>query len=341
MIMNKRITSLLIGAIVSLSIMSKAQTVIWTETWSGTSCAEGCQTYTGPNGAWTVVSTGKNGNDSNVWYFSEMETGMGRGQCGTGGGSPPTAHVGITTNSPVVWPIYQTFNSATYPDQGAIIDDDNNEPTRTNSMIESPVISCAFAQTITLSFNYIEGKSAGNDYATVWYYDGSAWSLLATPPENDSCSNGEGLWTNYSVTLPVSANYNPNVRIGFNWTNDTLDVDDSAFDNYFVPVVSFAVDSIVLTAATFTGISAMNDSKNAEVYPNPNNGKFTIEVKSEELRVKNIEIYNVLGEQVKSEELRVNNVDFEMSGQPDGLYLYRVINEDGSLVGSGKFVIER
>jgi hypothetical protein len=339
--MKKIITPLLIGGLISLSFLSEAQTKFWTETWSGTTCAEGCTSYTGPNGAWKVVPSGRNGADSNVWYFSEMETGMGRGQCGTGGGAPPTAHMGFTTNSSLMWPLYQALNSATYPDQGAVIDDNHNEPSRTNQMIQSPVINCTGKSTISLSFNYIEGKSAGNDYATVWYYDGSSWSMIGTPTENDSCvSNGQGLWTYYKVALPVSANNNANVKIGFNWTNDTLEVDDSAFDNYFVPIVSFAVDSIVMTAATTLSVQTLNDYKNSEIYPNPNKGLFTLRFENI-IPNSSVEVYNVLGEKIyqaalsSSDENKIN-----LNNPKSGVYLYRVFSSDRTISSEGKFIVK-
>jgi len=320
--------------------LGKAQQ-FWIENWTGTTCAEGCRTYSGPNGTWNVVSTGRNGADTNVWYFSEMETGMGRGQCGTAGTAPATAHMGITTRAPFAWPIYQILNSATFPDQGAVIDDDHNDPTRTNLGIQSPVINCTGKSTITLSFNYIEGKSAGNDYATVWYYNGSTWSLLATPSENDSCSsNGQGLWTYYSVALPASANNNANVKLGFYWTNDTLEVDDSAFDNYGTAVVSFAVDSIVLKAGTTTNVASINDYNNSKIYPNPNNGKFTLQW-SVVSGQSSVEIYNVLGERVYQSVLRdadINQVN--LNNPPAGVYLYRIVSEDNSVRSAGKFIVK-
>jgi hypothetical protein len=334
-------TTLFIGILVSLSFLGKAQTKFWTETWSGTTCAEGCQTYTGSNGTWSVVSTGYNGADSNVWYFSEMESGHGRGECGSGGAAPATAHMGITTKSPLIWPIYQALDNATYPDQGAVIDDDHHDPTRTNLRLQSPVINCIGKSTITLSFNYIEGKSGGNDYATIWYYNGSAWSLLSTPPELDSCaSNGEGLWTYYSVALPVSANNNANVQIGFNWTNDTLEHDDSAFDNYFVPVVSFAVDSIVMTAATTTDVMVLKDYTNSEIYPNPNNGMFTLKFENISPN-SSLEIYNVLGERIYKSML--NDYDenqINLNSPKSGVYLYRVCTSDGTISSEGKFIVK-
>ena len=57
----------------------------------------------------------------------------------------------------------------------------------------------------------------------------------------------------------------------------------------------------------------------------------------------NIEIFNVLGEkmyfQPQTHAGALNTID--LSQQPNGVYLYRVLKEDGSLLGEGKLVIAK
>ncbi len=43
----------------------------------------------------------------------------------------------------------------------------------------------------------------------------------------------------------------------------------------------------------------------------------------------------------KSEELRAKSNEINLSEQPNGVYFYRVIKEDGGLAGDGKVVIEK
>lgn len=231
----KRIAYVVAALFVSLSFVSNAQQ-FWIENWTGTTCASLCTTYTGPNGAWTNVPTGLNGAAANTWFFSYTEQGMGRTVCGSGTGTAATAHIGNVSNSPAAFLFCPTG------DCGAAYDASSGAPSvRSNQRIESPVINCSGKSTITLSFNYIMDGEAAHDYATVWYYDGTAWALLASPAKtvNTGCG-GQGKWTYYSVALPVSANNNANVQIGFNWQNDT---DNRGTDP------SFAVDSIVLSGA--------------------------------------------------------------------------------------------
>jgi len=239
---------LLIGVSLFAVLCANAQQ-FWIENWTGTT-AHGQLTYTGPNGAWSVQQTGTNDVDSNAWYFSNQEDALGRGQCGTNGNTNGTAHMGNTANAPLL--------GIAGADNGAIIDDGAN--TTTNLRLQSPVINCTGKSNIKLSFNYIQGKSAGANYITVQYYNGTSWALLSTPAELDSCNNAQGHWTYYSVALPASANNNAGVRIGFNWTNGTSSQYDNDFLGSSVEMVSFAVDSVVLSVAPTPPVTAFTVS---------------------------------------------------------------------------------
>jgi len=243
--------TLLIGISLFAVLCASAQQ-FWIENWNAHSqLSQGTLSYTGSNGAWSVQQTGTNDADSNAWYFSNQEDALGRGQCGTNGNTDGTAHIGNTANAPLL--------GLAGADNGAIIDDGAN--TTTNQRLQSPVINCTGKSNITLSFNYIQGKSGGNDYVTLQYYNGTSWATLSTPAELDSCNSGQGLWTYYSVALPASANNNANVKIGFNWTNNTNSFDDNDFLNNSVEIVSFAVDSIVLkTTAAIAPVTAFTVS---------------------------------------------------------------------------------
>jgi hypothetical protein len=84
------------------------------------------------------------------------------------------------------------------------------------------------------------------------------------------------------------------------------------------------------------------------IFPNPNVGAFTIQVVSSQWSVGSkmqVEIYNVLGEKVYSSVLPQTPkgalIAVNIGNQPNGIYLYRVLNEDGGLIGEGKVVIEK
>ncbi|HTA26471.1 MAG TPA: T9SS type A sorting domain-containing protein, partial [Bacteroidia bacterium] len=89
--------------------------------------------------------------------------------------------------------------------------------------------------------------------------------------------------------------------------------------------------------------SPISNPPSLSLFPNPNTGAFTLKAKSEELRVKSVEIYNVLGEKVYSNSYQpsANSYQLDLTSQPSGVYLYRVMDDSGALVGEGKFVIEK
>lgn len=208
------------------------QVDFWYEDF-GTGCDQGqlSALYQSPNGTWSVEVTGFNESTSNTWFVSATENGNNAGQCGAGCGNDRTLHLGANGT------ILGTDLGAAYFEGlagfcqffgcGA-----------TDKRVESPIIDCSDYSSITLSFVYIEGGNA-IDNATLWYYNGSAWSQLADPAKTFSTTcTPQGIWTEFSIALPASADNNPNVKIGFRWVNND---DGDATDP------SFAVDDILFS----------------------------------------------------------------------------------------------
>jgi len=83
-----------------------------------------------------------------------------------------------------------------------------------------------------------------------------------------------------------------------------------------------------------------DEDADIKVYPNPSKGKFTVKptVVSGQCSV---EIYNVLGEKIRSFEVSGQNNEIDLSNQTNGVYLYRVVAENGELVGEGKLIIQK
>ncbi|HTA27875.1 MAG TPA: T9SS type A sorting domain-containing protein, partial [Bacteroidia bacterium] len=77
---------------------------------------------------------------------------------------------------------------------------------------------------------------------------------------------------------------------------------------------------------------------NISLYPNPNNGQFTIQ-SSVVSDMWSVEIYNVLGQKVYSQST-IHNPQFivNISSQPNGMYLIRILDKDGTLVSQKKVV---
>lgn len=92
------------------------------------------------------------------------------------------------------------------------------------------------------------------------------------------------------------------------------------------------------------GIEEVQAKEEARVYPNPNNGAFTLQVNSERLTMNSkVEIYNMLGNEVYYKQFVIPKSKFliNLSSQPSGIYLYRITDAKGGLIKSGKLVIEK
>ncbi len=220
----------------ALSLSAAAQNVFWTETF-GTGCNQGAfaGSYTGTNGTWTTAATGTNDTEANQWFVSATAPGMAPGSCG-GNGCPFSS---LTDQTLHIGSIDTTWSAA---DPGANYHAGGMCGTSvcvtTNIRAESPVINCSGKAGITLTFNYVENGDGANDDGSVWYYDGTVWSLLVNTAKTAvNCPLYTGRWTSFSIALPANADNNPNVKIGFNWTNN---------DDGIGTDPSFAVDSVQL-----------------------------------------------------------------------------------------------
>jgi len=76
------------------------------------------------------------------------------------------------------------------------------------------------------------------------------------------------------------------------------------------------------------------------IFPNPNSGKFNIQFPVERF-VSTVEIYNVLGEKVYNATVKQVQSDnsINLSSQPNGVYFYRAMTENGELIGEGKLIV--
>jgi uncharacterized repeat protein (TIGR03803 family) len=95
-----------------------------------------------------------------------------------------------------------------------------------------------------------------------------------------------------------------------------------------------------------TEVNKINVDNCVKLYPNPNNGIFTIALSHPELvsgSLTMLEVYNVISEDIYDVTLKQVQGDnlINLTCQPNGVYFYRVISEMRPLVGEGKIIIER
>ncbi len=74
------------------------------------------------------------------------------------------------------------------------------------------------------------------------------------------------------------------------------------------------------------------------IYPNPNKGQFTISGIAKGMIV---EMYDVSGQKMSSISANDASMQVNMPNQPNGVYFYRVLSENGALIGEGKLIIQK
>lgn len=221
----------------AISGYTATTTPFWTENFNN-GCSSLClgSAYSGANGAWTMASTGTNDAKASQFFVSCTENGNAVGACGTGCAGDATLHVANVSGSPAAAFFCPSGDCGAAYDAGL-----GGTTVRTSRRMESPTINCTNRYDMQVNFKYMEGGENIADNATFWYFDGTTWTQLADMAKTVLCG-AQGTWTAYMVTLPSSADNNPNVKIGFQWVNN---------DNGAGADPSFAVDNVSVQEADF------------------------------------------------------------------------------------------
>ncbi len=183
-----------------------------------------------PAPAWTLnVPTGVNGTDPNFWVINDNEGGVIPPGCGVASNGNNSLHI----------------TSVFFPGGGAAYDAGGLCGIlfcpETNMRAESPVINTTGFSNLTLTFDFISMGDALIDNASVWYNDGLGWTQLSPSIKSVNCLSGQGQWTAASFVLPPNTWNIPNLRIGFNWTNN----DDGVGTD-----PSVAINNVLITSTT-------------------------------------------------------------------------------------------
>lgn len=231
--------------IVFLSLLvnqSRAQ-VFWTEDF-GFACSAGQIATAGvtANGLWaitTIAAAPGNGADANEWFISAAENGNIPTACsGSPCGLDRTLHIGANQ----VFPVFVDAGAA-YLAGGV-----NN----TNKRVESPTINCAGKFGVQVTFEYAMAGIPGADFAELWFSDngGATWSMISplAPSGLGPCAAGQAVWTSTAFGLPLTANNNPNVKIGWRWQNSGGAGVDPAImiDDIRLSCLTIGTNSVVL-----------------------------------------------------------------------------------------------
>lgn len=180
------------------------------------------ENFQGGAGGWTLnVNSGTNATTPNSWEVNASEGGVAPPGCGVANNGDLTLHITCTSSF-----CGSLITGAVY-----------NAGKTSNKRAESPSFSTVGSSGLTLTFDFISVGDALNDNASVVYNDGiNGWQTLTASIKSPVCGSGQGQWTAYTATLPASCDNNPNVKIGFNWTNnnDNVGTDPSVAINNIV-----------------------------------------------------------------------------------------------------------
>jgi hypothetical protein len=313
-------TSLFILITISLS----AQTIFWTENFTSNSCGQAtlANGYSTANGTWTVVSTGLNDAEANNFYISATENGNGSGNCGTGCGINHTLHIAANDG-------FSTTDAGASYNSGGLCG--IFYCVTANWRAQSPTINCTGVVSVTLTFNYMEFADLAIDNASLWYFDGSTWSQLDDLTKTPCCGgpcNGtrQGQWTYFSISLPPSANNNPNVKIGFNWTNN----DDAVGTD-----PSFAVDDIQLSSLETSVANFFPAS--LSIYPNPAKDELTLSAGNYKPGLNYI-ITDVTGRKLTGSEVSSAVQQINISDLNVGYYFIHMLDAGNKMQAAATFI---
>jgi len=90
-----------------------------------------------------------------------------------------------------------------------------------------------------------------------------------------------------------------------------------------------------------TGINEINGNNNNQVsvFPNPNHGSFTVAVTNAPKK-SYITVFDVLGQNIYQTKLTSDKTEINLGTQAPGMYLYRVLDENGNAISTGKLIIK-
>ncbi len=99
------------------------------------------------------------------------------------------------------------------------------------------------------------------------------------------------------------------------------------------------IDNVQFKSQPLAVNNLQDISGNIGVYPNPNHGVFQVRISGGGNETNNIEVYNMLGQQVVSQpNMQGSLLNVDLSSQPGGVYLLRIVNGNGTVTGTQEIV---
>lgn len=179
----------------------------------------------------------------------------------------------------------------------------------------------------SVTFGSINLNNAGSVNMFIVKYDAGGNALWA----KSTGENGEAAAAADASGNVYMAGYfnNPTITFGSITLNNT-DTTGSTVDMF-----------IAKLASTNTEIENIENIAGINIFPNPSNGKFGIEMNNQQLAadLMNLEIYNSLGEKIYQVAIQTPESTIDISNQPSGIYFLNIKTEKESF--SQKLIIQK
>ncbi len=173
-----------------------------------------------------------------------------------------------------------------------------------------------------------------------------AAALTSTIPTPTCLGGGNG-----TITISASGGTAP---YHYTWSNGNTNSSMTVVSNPYHVTVSDVhgcntTNSVVLACPEVLHREEMESPvpsccatvDNINLYPNPNSGQFTVSITNYQPGITNVtaEMYNMLGQKVYSQfDIQNSTFTITISEQPNGIYLLRIVDKEGTLVSQKKVV---
>ncbi len=118
----------------------------------------------------------------------------------------------------------------------------------------------------------------------------------------------------------------------------------TATDNSAPPLTNSSQYTVIIKNCDTTKAAGINKvvtgNSSFSIFPNPNKGKFTIQITNHELQITDAEVFNLLGEQVYAQLLTPrSSLQIDLSSQYRGIYFIKLFSEN-TMIGVQKVVVQ-
>ena len=285
----------------------------------------------------------------------------------------------ITIASSASLPLSQTFQSATFPPTGWVL----NKPVATDSVWElatgvgynstqcmyfpancgnvsnisgqrqqlyTPAYDFTGITNAEMSFDvaYEPSSTTSGDTLAIYYSTdcGSTWHNIYLKGGATLCTTGSttGQGTDVVTSSRGTCFVPPNSSA---WRRDSISL--SAINNQSSVMFSFEsrsgwgniiyLDNINVPSSP-TSVQDISASNDVKVYPNPNSGSFSISIEGSLNEKARMEVYNELGQQIYSVPVKLGVTEVALDTKSAGMYFYRITTESGKFVSDGKLLVQ-